>query len=358
MKIRAITPATVIASLALLFALSGTAVAGALITGANVKNNSIAGIDILNESLGSKDVKNGSLLPKDFKPGALPVGGLGPAGPAGPQGPGGPQGPAGPDGVAGLEIVHATTAADSDGEKTATAACPAGKKVVGGGGLRRRLPQLPGPARDRRELPVQLDQLARGRAGDDRVRAEPGSSGRTRSARTSPRSSGPLGRATGRRVRPAACFVCGHRPSTYARSRDRSRGSRTRPARRAARRAARGGAPSAPRAARHVLAEGVRPADDALPRRLRLLHVRAAAAARGARVHDARTRCSRSRARGLRRAAARRSSRSATSPSCATRSRASELPRSAARRRSSTSRAARGSCSRRPACCRTSIPAC
>ena len=134
MKIRAITPATFIASLALLFALSGTAVAGALITGANVKNNSIAGIDILNESLGSKDVKNGSLLPKDFKPGALPVGGQGPAGPAGPQGPGGPQGPAGQIGVAGLEIVHATTAADSDGEKTATAACSAGKKVVGGGG--------------------------------------------------------------------------------------------------------------------------------------------------------------------------------------------------------------------------------
>ena len=170
MKIRAITPATVIASLALLFALSGTAVAGALITGANVKNNSIAGIDILNESLGSKDVKNGSLLPKDFKPGALPVGGQGPAGPAGPQGPGGPQGPAGQNGVAGLEIVHATTAADSDGEKTATAACPAGKKVVGGGGYAVRLPQLPRPARDRRELPVQRDQLARGRAGDDRVR--------------------------------------------------------------------------------------------------------------------------------------------------------------------------------------------
>jgi len=134
MKIRAITPATVIASLALLFALSGTAVAGALITGANVKNNSIAGIDILNESLGSKDVRNGSLLPKDFKGGALPAGQQGPAGPAGPQGPAGPAGPAGQNGVAGLEIVHSTTAIDSDGEKTATATCPAGKKVVGGGG--------------------------------------------------------------------------------------------------------------------------------------------------------------------------------------------------------------------------------
>jgi hypothetical protein len=134
MKIRAITPATVIASLALLFALSGTAVAGALITGKNVKNNSIAGIDILNESLGSKDVKNGSLLPKDFKAGVLPAGAQGPAGPAGPVGPAGPQGPAGANGVSGHEIVTVATAMNSDTEKSITATCPAGKKPVGGGG--------------------------------------------------------------------------------------------------------------------------------------------------------------------------------------------------------------------------------
>ena len=84
--------------------------------------------------------------------------------------------------------------------------------------------------------------------------------------------------------------------------------------------------------ARHVLAEGLHPADDALPRRLRLLHLRAAAAPRRARVHDrgrgARDRASRRRAR----AARRRSSRSATSPSCATGSRARSSPCSAARR--------------------------
>jgi hypothetical protein len=95
MKIRAITPATVIASLALQFALSGTAVAGALITGANVKNNSLSGLDILNESLGTNEIKNGSLLPKDFKPGKLPAGPQGPPGPVGPQGPAGPAGPQG-----------------------------------------------------------------------------------------------------------------------------------------------------------------------------------------------------------------------------------------------------------------------
>ena len=44
------------------------------------------------------------------------------------------------------------------------------------------------------------------------------------------------------------------------------------------------GAVAASRAARHLLAEGLHPADDAVPRRLRLLHVRAAAATRRARL--------------------------------------------------------------------------
>ena len=94
--------------------------------------------------------------------------------------------------------------------------------------------------------------------------------------------------------------------------------------------------------ARHVFAEGLRPADDALPRRLRLLHVRAAAAARRARLPD-RGRGARDRPRrGGRLAAPRRSSRSATGPRPATASRGRSSQRSGARRRSSTSPAARG----------------
>ncbi len=141
MKIRNLSPATVIASLVLLFSLSGTAVAGALITGANVKNSSLTGIDVKNESLGTADVKNGSLLPKDFKAGALPAGQQGPAGPAGPAGPVGPAGPQGPaglqgtNGVSGLQIVFATSPLNSDIEKSITATCPAGKQVIGGGGF-------------------------------------------------------------------------------------------------------------------------------------------------------------------------------------------------------------------------------
>jgi hypothetical protein len=134
MKIRSLKPATVIASLALLLSLSGTAVAGALITGANVKNGSLSGLDVKDGSLGTSDIKDGSLLPKDFKPGKLPAGPQGPAGPAGPQGAAGPQGLAGQNGIAGLQIVTALSPFDSVTPKTLTATCPADKKVIGGGG--------------------------------------------------------------------------------------------------------------------------------------------------------------------------------------------------------------------------------
>ena len=58
------------------------------------------------------------------------------------------------------------------------------------------------------------------------------------------------------------------------------------------------------RPARHLQPEGLHPADEALPRRLPLLHVRAAAAARRARVHDDR-RGARGRARRRARAGCR-----------------------------------------------------
>ena len=64
----------------------------------------------------------------------LTAGQQGPAGPVGPQGPAGPAGPQGANGVSGHEIVFATSALDNDEEKNIVATCPAGKKVVGGGG--------------------------------------------------------------------------------------------------------------------------------------------------------------------------------------------------------------------------------
>jgi Collagen triple helix repeat (20 copies) len=74
---------------------------------------------------------------------AGPQGPAGPAGPAGPQGPTGPQGPAGPTGpagpqgpagVSGYEVVEGPLVLDAVQTYNAEAHCPAGKRVLGGGG--------------------------------------------------------------------------------------------------------------------------------------------------------------------------------------------------------------------------------
>jgi hypothetical protein len=60
------------------------------------------------------------------------VGAAGAQGPAGPQGPQGPQGPVGPAGIDGTAIVTVTSQG-SAGQKTTTAACPAGDFALSGG---------------------------------------------------------------------------------------------------------------------------------------------------------------------------------------------------------------------------------
>lgn len=85
-----------------------------------LKNNAVTSIKVL----------NGTLRAADFRQSDLPQG---PAGPMGPAGPVGPAGPAGPPGVSGREAVFGTSANDSSEFKSATATCPAGKNVLGGG---------------------------------------------------------------------------------------------------------------------------------------------------------------------------------------------------------------------------------
>jgi hypothetical protein len=131
-RIRTFSPATVIALVALFFSLTGTAVAGALITGTQIKNGTISGLDLTNESVGTKDIKNGTLLPVDFKPGKLPAGPQGPQGEQGPAGPAGAQGAQGVPGLSNVEVVTNVSAANSN-DKSITAQCPAGKKLIGGG---------------------------------------------------------------------------------------------------------------------------------------------------------------------------------------------------------------------------------
>lgn len=144
------------AILAAAFIVSGTAsaTAGVLVTGEDIAKGAIATKDIKNGSVRSADVRNRSLRAQDFDLGSLrgPTGARGPAGvpgtvpgaqgaagPRGPQGEQGERGAAGHDGVAGppgagIPGVHVVSSADSaDFGAGATALCPQGEEVLGGG---------------------------------------------------------------------------------------------------------------------------------------------------------------------------------------------------------------------------------
>jgi hypothetical protein len=95
---------------------AGTAVGARMITGKQIKNSSITG----------KDVKDLSLTKKDFK-GRV-------AGPRGPRGFRGADGGPGPPSPANLERAEAHTDYPTAAIGQATARCPAGKRVTGGGG--------------------------------------------------------------------------------------------------------------------------------------------------------------------------------------------------------------------------------
>jgi hypothetical protein len=82
-----VTPAVVLASLAVVIAASGgTAYAATKIGSADITDNSIRGVDIRTGEVRSSDVKDGSLRARDLAPGTLQ---------AGPKGATGEQGPAG-----------------------------------------------------------------------------------------------------------------------------------------------------------------------------------------------------------------------------------------------------------------------
>jgi len=90
------SPATVLASVALIVALGGTGYAAVVLPA-----NSVGTAQLKNNAVTSLKVKNGSLLKADFRSGQVPAGPAGPAGAAGPAGPAGPAGAAGPAGPAG-----------------------------------------------------------------------------------------------------------------------------------------------------------------------------------------------------------------------------------------------------------------
>lgn len=132
---RRISPATVIATVALVAATTGTATAAGVIDGSKLLGNSVT----------SAKVKNGSLQTKDLSASARNSlrGQTGPQGPQGTKGdkgdPGekgdkGPKGDTGAPGVSGHQIynsIHVLLGSTSGATFTAT--CPSGKRVLGGG---------------------------------------------------------------------------------------------------------------------------------------------------------------------------------------------------------------------------------
>ena len=90
-----VSPAMVVACLALLVALGGTSVAAV-----KLARNTVGTAQLKNNAVTSPKVKNHSLLRVDFANGQVPAGPRGAAGPAGPAGARGPTGAAGPAGAA------------------------------------------------------------------------------------------------------------------------------------------------------------------------------------------------------------------------------------------------------------------
>jgi hypothetical protein len=131
-SVRRPSPALVISCLALTVALGGTSYATVLA----VPKNSIGTAQLKNSAVTSAKVKNKSLLRADFATGQIPAGPVGPAGPAGAVG------PAGPPGVSGVERVEVTSLNNTASPKTAQMACPAGKRLLGGGARVNTAPQV------------------------------------------------------------------------------------------------------------------------------------------------------------------------------------------------------------------------
>ena len=103
------------------------------ITAAKLRKGSVTNAKLRGDAVTSGKVKNRSLKAIDFALGQLPAGPPGPKGDKGDKGDKGEKGEIGPPGVSGYQIVEAASATNSNGSKSASASCPSGKRVLGGG---------------------------------------------------------------------------------------------------------------------------------------------------------------------------------------------------------------------------------
>ena len=128
--------AMIVACVSLIVALGGVSyAAGALprnsVGTTQLKKNAVTGPKLNKNAVTGVKVKNGTLLAADFKAGQLAAG---PKGDPGPQGPKGDTGHPGAPGISGWQFVVAVQSTLAPGAKaTASALCPDGKKVLGGG---------------------------------------------------------------------------------------------------------------------------------------------------------------------------------------------------------------------------------
>ncbi len=126
-SLRRPSPAMVVGCAALAVALGGTSYATVLqvprasVGTAQLKTGAVTTKKLASNAVTGAKVRNGSLLKADFGPGQLPAG------------PTGPQGPAGAPGVSAVERVEAASVNNSTSPKSVQIACPAGKRLLGGG---------------------------------------------------------------------------------------------------------------------------------------------------------------------------------------------------------------------------------
>ncbi|MDQ3379402.1 MAG: hypothetical protein M3546_03645 [Actinomycetota bacterium] len=126
-SLRRPSPAMVIACVALAVALGGTSYATVLqvprssVGTIQLKTGAVTTKKLASNAVTAAKVRNGSLLKADFGPGQLPAG------------PTGPQGPAGAPGLSAVERVETSSPNNSTSPKVVQIACPAGKRLMGGG---------------------------------------------------------------------------------------------------------------------------------------------------------------------------------------------------------------------------------
>ena len=97
-----------------------------------LRNGAVTNAKLRGDAVTSGKVQNRSLRAIDFRAGQLPAGPPGPKGDKGEKGDKGTKGDKGEPGLSGYEIVRRSVTVPANTSTSAQAACPVGKKVIGG----------------------------------------------------------------------------------------------------------------------------------------------------------------------------------------------------------------------------------